>query len=154
MTDTAPPRPVRLVGLVLVAVGLVEALDLVATLVLTSEGHFDTGLLVLPAGALLLQGRTGWVRPALRVVQAVVVVTAALSVAALLGGLSVPVTVFGGGVADLAPGSRARGRPRRRARGASGVGVRPRRPARRAPPGGGGLARPGADAVGGGQPLL
>ena len=107
MTDTAPPRPVRLVGLVLVAVGLVEVLDLVATLVLTSEGRFDVSLLALPAGALLLQGRTGWVRPALRVVQAAVVVTAVLSAAALLGGLSVPVTVFGGGVADLAPGSRA-----------------------------------------------
>ena len=94
-------------GLVLVAVGLVEVVGLVAGLFLAGEGHFDAGPLALPAGALLLRGRTAWVRPALRVVQAAVVAVAALSVAALLGGLSLPVTVFGGGAEGLGLGLRA-----------------------------------------------
>ena len=89
MVDTALPRPVRLVGLALVAVGLVEVVGLVAGPLLTGEGRLGAGLLALPAGALLLQGRTAWVRPALRLAQAV------------------PVTVAGGGAADLGPGLRA-----------------------------------------------
>ena len=107
MVDTALPRPVRLVGLALVAVGLVEVVGLAAGPLLTGEGRLDAGLLALPASALLLQGRTAWVRPALRLAQAVVVGLAVVSVAALLGLVAVPVTVAGGGAADLGPGLRA-----------------------------------------------
>ena len=105
MSDATPPRTVRLVGLALVGIGLVEVVGLVAGLVLAGEGRFDTNLLALPAGALLLQGRTAWVRPALRVVQVVVVVVAAFVVLAVLG-TSVPFDVAGG-AADLGEGGRA-----------------------------------------------
>ena len=104
MSDPNVHRPIRLVGLALAGIGTLELAGLVAGPLLTGEAHLTTTLCALPAGLALLSGRTGWVTPAVRVVQALVVVVAALGVAALFGaGFSFPVTAYGNAT-DLAGG--------------------------------------------------
>ena len=87
MTDS---NPLRFLGLALIAVGLAEVLGLILEPILTRQSSLGIGILGLPAGAALLTGRTGWIRPALRVLQVGVVAMTAIVVGAVVGALPVP----------------------------------------------------------------
>ena len=105
MSET-PPRPTRLVGLALVAIGAVELIGLITGPLVTGEAQFGISVLALPAGLALYFGRTGWVRPALRLLQVGAVGVAVASLLALFGAVPVDVT-FGDRAAELAGGQRA-----------------------------------------------